>query len=398
MILKIVLVVVGVLILLLGALYLMLFGNKAKARKKPHIDPEFERLRAKNYPPPFPNGWFSLCSSDEIKKGEVKEIAAFGQKLAVFRGHDGKVGGVDVFCPHLGANLSDGCVKDNHLVCPFHAWEFNRSGECQHIPYSENGHQNNKVKAKAWTVKENWGMVLAWYHSDNEPPSWETDGYLNELKDYKYRGKTSEVLNIHLQDFSENGADYAHFNVVHDLLAIPFANKFVHIKHTTNIEFGEGNEKHLAWFTDRADIARNKDNTIVEGAGGGAEVTYYGPGFLVFNFKTRLGDPIILKTFTPLGELKVRMDDHVYAPKGSFPLAIKYVVEEATMQFHDDINIWERKEFATNPGLVKGDGPIMKMRKWYSQFYTESSYGQKAVAASGSNGSPVAQKERVPVD
>jgi cholesterol 7-desaturase len=50
-------------------------------------------------------------------------------------------------------------------------------------------------------------------------------------------------------------------------------------------------------------------------------------------------------------------------------MAIKYVLGEATVQFHDEISIWERKSFAKNPTLVKGDGPIMKMRKWYSQFY-----------------------------
>ena len=35
------------------------------------------------------------------------------------------------------------------------------------------------------------------------------------------------------------------------------------------------------------------------------------------------------------------------------------------------MDIWERKNYAVKPLLVKGDGPIMKMRAWYSQFYTE---------------------------
>ena len=80
---------------------------------------------------------------------------------------------------------------------------------------------------------------------------------------------------------------------------------------------------------------------------------------------------LLIKTFTPLGVLKVRMDDYVYAPQGTFRLAIKYLLGEASAQFHDDIAIWERKNYAVKPLLVKGDGPIMKMRAWYSQFYTE---------------------------
>ena len=81
-----------------------------------------------------------------------------------------------------------------------------------------------------------------------------------------------------------------------------------------------------------------------------------------------------------MGELKVRMEDYVYAPKGTFKLAIKYLLGEASAQFHDDVNIWERKKFAMRPILVKGDGPIMKMRTWYSQFYSEHSMYAKKMA------------------
>lgn len=64
------------------------------------------------------------------------------------------------------------------------------------------------------------------------------------------------------------------------------------------------------------------------------------------------------------------MEDPVFAPKGTNRFALKYILEEASEQFHDDILIWERKGYATNPILVKEDGPIIKMRKWYNQFYT----------------------------
>ncbi|MEX0810888.1 MAG: Rieske 2Fe-2S domain-containing protein [Chitinophagales bacterium] len=371
MILKVLIVVLAILLALAALIYLVLFKDKSKKRQKHEFDPDFEAKRAETFPPPFPNGWFNLCSSDSIKKGEVKEITAFGQKLAVFRAENGEVGVVDAYCPHLGANLSDGKVEDNTLVCPFHAWNFNTKGKCVHIPYSDNGHNQEHTNANCWTVKENWGLILVWYHSEGKAPTWDTEGYLEELKSYKYYGSTKETLRIHLQDFSENGADYAHFNVVHDLLTIPFANKFVHVTHKTHIEFGEGEEKHMAYFYDHAQIARNKDNSLIENAGGKAKVTYFGPGFLVFAFDTRFGCPMIVKTFTPIGTLKVRMEDHIYAPRNNFSLAVKYIVGEAAVQFHDDINIWERKTFARKPMLVKGDGPIMKMRKWYSQFYSE---------------------------
>ena len=89
---------------------------------------------------------------------------------------------------------------------------------------------------------------------------------------------------------------------------------------------------------------------------------------------------LLIKTFTPMGELKVKMEDYVYAPRSTTRLAIKYLLREASSQFHDDVSIWERKKFAVRPLLVKGDGPIMKMRVWYSQFYSENSAYAKRMA------------------
>ncbi len=367
MLLKFFFALLLVIIAAFSMLYLQVFVI-GKKRKKIAFDEDYEKERAKSYPPPFPNGWFSLGSSGSVKKGQVIEVDALGQKFAVFRGMDGKVGVLDVYCPHLNANLAHGCVKGNNLVCPFHAWEFNTNGKCEHIPYADKVPQTAAVKT--WLVKENWGVIMIWYHTNNELPTWNTDGHYTEIPDLKFHCATSEVLRIHLQDFNENGADHAHFAYVHDLLTIPFANRFVSVKHVLDLKYGEGEQSHLAWFTDQADLHFKSSGKKIEPAGGKAVVTFFGPGFLVFKFYTEIGDMTLVKTFTPLAPLKVRMDDYVYAPKGTFKLAVKYLLGEATTQFHDDIAIWERKKFAQKPLLVKGDGPIMNMRQWYSQFYT----------------------------
>ncbi|MDB5281085.1 MAG: cholesterol desaturase daf-36 [Bacteroidota bacterium] len=361
-------------LLFVGAVFLLLYMMifvRWKKRKKFDFDQETEDKRAENYPPPYPNGWFNLCSARDVKKGKVIEVEALGQKFAVFRGEDGKVGVLDVYCPHLNANLAEGCVKGNNVVCPFHGWEFNKEGKCAKIPYSDTVPKT--AKTKAWEVKENWGLILIWYHSENQVPTWHTDGHFEEIKNYKFHSKSSDILRIHLQDFAENGADYAHFGVVHNILTIPFAHHFINVNHICNIEFGEGDKSHMAYFTDIAELAKKSTNQKIEHAGGKATVTFFGPGFLIFEFTTIIGCLTLIKTFTPLGKLKVRMEDHVYAPKGTFGLAIKYILGEASAQFHDDISIWEKKNFAAKPLLVKEDGPIMQMRAWYSQFYTENS-------------------------
>lgn len=356
------------------------FLSKFSKPKKSRIAPtEFDHnLRVENYPSPFPNGWFNLCSSSAVAKGKVIEVEAFDQKFAVFRGENGIVKVFDVFCPHLNANLADGFVKGNNLVCPFHGWEFKQDGQCGHIPYSKDA-PPKVAKVKTWEVLEVWGLILVWFHAEDKAPSWNPEHYLPELANYNSHGNTSDILNIHLQDFAENGADYGHFNFVHGLMTVPFSENTIKVEHTVNINFGEGDEKHLAWFTDVAQLCWKKSGKPIKDAGGEALVRYFGPGFLIFKLNSKLAKDItIVKTFTPIGPLKLRMDDYIFSPKGTNPFARRYIVSEAAAQFHDDILIWERKGFAKKPLLIKEDGPIIEMRNWYSQFYSDANSGFKS--------------------
>ena len=38
----------------------------------------------------YPNGWYRVANSDELKPGDVKHIQCVGQQLALFRGRNDK--------------------------------------------------------------------------------------------------------------------------------------------------------------------------------------------------------------------------------------------------------------------------------------------------------------------
>lgn len=83
--------------------------------------------------PNYPNGWFRIMASAELKKNEVKYVNLHGENMAVFRGDDGIVYALDAYCAHLGANLGiNGTVVNNQCIqCPFHAWVFDgKTGNC----------------------------------------------------------------------------------------------------------------------------------------------------------------------------------------------------------------------------------------------------------------------------
>ena len=92
--------------------------------------------RAASYPPPYPDGWYKLADAVELKNGGVRLVRAWDQRLALFRGDDGKLGLLDAICPHQGANLADGKVRDGCLECPFHEWRFATDGHVAAMPYA----------------------------------------------------------------------------------------------------------------------------------------------------------------------------------------------------------------------------------------------------------------------
>ena len=52
---------------------------------------------------------FVLLESRDLSRGQVKQVEALGQNLAVFRGSEtGTVFVTDAYCPHLGANIAAG--------------------------------------------------------------------------------------------------------------------------------------------------------------------------------------------------------------------------------------------------------------------------------------------------
>ena len=44
-------------------------------------------------------------------------------------------------------------------------------------------------------------------------------------------------------------------------------------------------------------------------------------------------------------------------------------IDNLTQGFLEDVEIWENKTFRELPLLCAHDGPIMKLRAWYAQFY-----------------------------
>eukprot|EP01135_Chromosphaera_perkinsii_P003022 Nk52_evm4s233 gene=Nk52_evmTU4s233 len=339
-------------------------------------DPEFakvpDHIRLKAFPPPFPNGWFKIAESGDIPIGKVKYVRALGCDFAVFRGTDGKARVIHAFCPHMGANMAGGEVKENLLECPFHGWKFNGDGKVEDIPYLEGEKIPECATTKSWSVRELHRQILIYFDAEGRDPPYEPH-VAPELteENFVYRGKVTRFVNMHIQDFAENSADTAHFGFLHETFPVPILKHFIKVKHHVIWDRDE-EKKHVAFFTDTACLSfRGKEIPETQAF---ARITFDGPGGVVyFRFFTPIGRILLIKTFLPVEPLRQKVQDVWFAEPGMPKILVEYVVKNFLIAFDDDIDIWERKTWASKPLLVKGDGPMMRQRRWFEQFYSPSS-------------------------
>lgn len=67
--------------------------------------------------------WVRVVSLDELRPGEVTEVAA-GNRTVALANVGGELFAVDSVCPHAGGPLGDGQLDGCVLICPWHGWSY----------------------------------------------------------------------------------------------------------------------------------------------------------------------------------------------------------------------------------------------------------------------------------
>ncbi|XP_035779182.1 cholesterol 7-desaturase-like [Anopheles albimanus] len=335
-------------------------------------------------PPPYPNGWFAVLESEELGPGATRAVDCLGQNLAVFRTLAGAVHVLDAYCPHLGANLGvGGVVRGDCIECPFHHWTFSgRDGQCTNIPYSRTGTIPKVARLRKWQSLEVNGFIFVWHHADPDAQPW-TFRVVQEIEDgrWAYYGKNEFLVNCHIQDVPENGADVAHLAAVHgpNMLSgsdirysrAAWANFGMHSWLASWNAPEEGEPAHVATM-DLVHSFRLFDKLEV----GKIDVRAHqiGPGYVQLMMNTGMGPFVVLQTVTPVEPLVQKVIHRFYAPRNLWNAIFqKFAIWAESVMFERDMMVWNHKQFIENPLLIKEDRLIKAYRKWYSQFYSENS-------------------------
>lgn len=353
----------------------------------------FKAIRAKHFPPGFPNGWHCVCNAVDLEGGAVKSISALGQDMVAFRGENGVVGVLDAFCPHLGAHLgSGGCVVGDTLRCPFHGWQFDASGACTHIPYNKLESVPERARTKAYLVREIMGRVFIWFDAEGRPPQWELkchEAVERGLETGEYYLGTTRQMEFaqHSCEMHMNSSDPHHFDTLHAPLPIPGLSSFITGKHVITSKYGEGEcnrefveRDWLCSITERTvglfflgkpslpvPLSRWAAGTIRTG------VTFEGPTIVHFTIETPFGILRQIKTILPVEPFKQYVEARWYAERSVPRLVVHFFATIGGHALEQDRQVWENKVWRDTPLWVSGDGPFPAFIRWYKQFYSESS-------------------------
>ena len=157
------------------------------------------------------NDWHAVSWTSDMRVGEVRPVQLLGRDLVLWRNADGFHAWQDL-CVHRGSRLSAGKVEDDCLICPYHGWQYDSSGQCVHIPAQPSQPPPARARVSTFQCKEKYGLVWVCVGNPaNEILSlaeWDDPSFRKiAAGPYRFRAQGPRVI--------ENFLDVGHFPFVH---------------------------------------------------------------------------------------------------------------------------------------------------------------------------------------
>ncbi len=166
--------------------------------------------------------WVPICLSEEVAEPDGDPVSAriLGESLVVFRDSDGNVGVLDEACPHRGPSLVYGRNEEGGLRCLYHGWKMDVQGNVTEM-VSEPAASGfmDKVKHKAYPVKEWGGMVWAWMGAKEAMPEFVPPNWAPTADTRVSIAKV--VLPVNWAQVLEGAIDSAHSSSLHSSDMVP---------------------------------------------------------------------------------------------------------------------------------------------------------------------------------
>ena len=161
-----------------------------------------------NYPR---NMWWCAAHVDEVTE---KPIAKWllEKPVVLYRTANGEPVALDNRCPHRWAPLSDGHVKDDKIVCPYHGMEFGVDGVCTKIPTQDSIPPSARVQS--YPLKQSGAFLWIWMGDPDKIDAAPIDMEYTTNPDWSFVSGYMEV-DVNWVLIRENVLDLTHIAFLH---------------------------------------------------------------------------------------------------------------------------------------------------------------------------------------
>lgn len=161
----------------------------------------------------FHQSWFPVALAREVTAETTLGVDLLGTRVIAYRDPTGVALVQNAWCPHLGADLSQGQMIEGQVRCPYHHWRFDRAGACSHIPTGDKIPPGARIFT--YPTAEAWGLV--WAFNGREPlfapPGIPGVGESDLAIETRARAERPQPPWV----ATSNGVDFQHLRTLHGL-------------------------------------------------------------------------------------------------------------------------------------------------------------------------------------
>ena len=175
---------------------------------------------------PIKHTWYPISISRNVNKNKINTVRFNSKDYILYRDKNEEIVFRNRWCPHRGADMSDGILNQDCISCPYHGWEFNNSnGNIHSIPSNtlkNVGRCNNRVNiGRNRYVYDDCDLIWYYYSSDDNDKELSCPITFPDLKlqfdlDSFHITQGEIMVDSNWINVVENSIDPSHPNFVHE--------------------------------------------------------------------------------------------------------------------------------------------------------------------------------------
>ena len=327
--------------------------------------------------PPFPEGWYFITSRSALKKKKLIRKTWMGVEIVAWCDAEGRTCVAEAVCPHMGSDLgpeAGGKVRNGCLVCPFHGFEFDTSGQCVATPFAP---APKSARLKVYETREISGLVFAWWGSGDRAPQWYLPDAPPTGAEWSEIGFRSFRFSGHPQETTENVVDLAHLRYIHGYGNVSLVSPVTVDGAYLNTAFDFNRARKIAGLFDTMyDVSASAH---IHGLGY-SYIEVYEKSIDIHWRLWVLAAPVdgnVIDFVLANQVREIRNPKRLVAGLRFIPVKLRHrlmnqiLLSAQKLDVLQDVAIWSRKRYRPLPRLSRSDGEVMTFHQYCKQFYPE---------------------------